>query len=211
MKRIFYSICIVLSCVILNSCSSDEDPPTEEMMEQVEEDEPPFEESEPPSDFVIVVDSVGFDMASVTWTKPVGDNNNDLLYTVLLNGDIIAEDFTEREYSFSNLEFNTVYTLAVIAENTGGMSEAQTDFETLNPDNYSFLLRTFYRDDNYLRYEYQGNKVKRRTFGDEDLSFFTHEVNYNTNGKIASSIIVIRIIRTAFLKKAWRIMRMKIM
>ena len=106
MRKIHFTSILVLLLLFTFSCSKDKDtPPTPNDVEQI-----------PPSDFLLTVES-SFTVATAIWTVGEGENNENLLYSIYVNDDLIADSILETSYLFENLQTATSYTLKVVAKN----------------------------------------------------------------------------------------------
>lgn len=162
MKKKF--ILLALWLTFIAGCSSDDD--------------------NPPSDFTIVVDTTAFDTATISWTKPEGATNENLSYSISLNNFTIAEELSELSYTFEGISVATSYEVEIMASNSFGNTTATTTFETLDPEDFSFFLKTVSNGQRVYTYDYNTNGyLVERT--DNVTTGERHTYQYDENGNLS--------------------------
>jgi hypothetical protein len=76
--------------------------------------------------------------ASITWTRPQGDN---ITYKVYLNNELVEDNFGQTAYTFTGLSAETNYNGKITATNGNQSTSAELSFKT-----ETFTLRTFIGD-----------------------------------------------------------------
>ena len=111
-----------------------------------------------PSTFQVTIEP-DFRSANLDWTVSRGENNENLVYSIFLNNEELESNISQTNYVIENLEMATSYTLRVVAQNEGGETAVDASFETLNPDNYTFLLESYQNGESnpVIRYSYYTN------------------------------------------------------
>ena len=81
--------------------------------------------------FSIQADTISSEFATMSWDTPSG-GNGPISYYVYLNGDLVYGEYTQNEYTFTELSWDTKYTVTVVAEDAGGAKvEANLEFQRL--------------------------------------------------------------------------------
>ena len=147
-----------------------------------------------PSDFTITMDTIAFNLATISWERPLGNNNANLSYKVLLNNNQIATTTTnERTFTFQSLEENTNYDVKIIGSNTIGEATSEINFKTLNPSDHTFLLKTHKTRDRIYFYEYDnaGYLIGRTDSVFQPFSNYIVTYVNNESGKLIGEIFTI--------------------
>jgi len=171
MKNIYYLLLIAIAFVCNLACSNDDNAMGQNG------------ENSSPSEFTIDVDTLSFDMVTLSWTQPEGVNNENLEYSVLLDNSLVAENLSSPSHTLVDLNVATGYQIQVIAENSVGEVAKTIDLETLDTLGLNFFIKKLTTSSVVFDYMYDdtGNLIKR-----EDSSEFglDYEYRYNTNGDL---------------------------
>ena len=188
MKKINYYFIVIFCCVLYTARSNDE----KIIEEQDETEQTEEEEVLPPSNFTLNVEP-SFKSVIVTWTvgELIGDEQ--LSYTIYLDGELKEDELTELFYVVEDLEFNSSYSLRVEAKNTAGITSEELSFETLNPENYSVRVDSIkLSQDRYVKYNYDQNlrleKVKYKNINQPYDIFQYNYFSYDNDGDLTSQL-----------------------
>ena len=181
MKKIPYYFIIPLFILsFLNSCDKDDSP----VQENPNSQEEPAEEVELPSNFTMSIEP-GFDTATIVWNQPVGENNMNLSYDIYLDGTLLKSSLYETSYTLQDLSHTTEYQLEVTAVNSAGETRMAEQFQTLDPNNFTFLLESYQLNSNPLvSFEYDTENRLITITGDIDGGYYSKDYNflYGING-----------------------------
>lgn len=137
-----------------------------------------------PDNFEISVNP-SFTEATIMWTQESGSNNENLKFAIFLNNNLIIENFSGINYILEDLEIATEYSLRVVAMNDFGETQSETSFGTLNPEDFTFALKTFQSNENnnLVNYDYneQGQLISA-TDNNENGGEYTYE--YDNSGNL---------------------------
>lgn len=147
-----------------------------------------------PSDFTITMDTIAFNLASISWERPLGNNNANLTYKVWLNNNQVATTATnERTFTFQSLEENTNYDIKISGSNDIGEAISEINFKTLNPSDHTFLLKTHKTRERIYFYEYDtSGYLTRRTDSVFCIcSNFIVTYSNNESGKLINEVFTV--------------------
>ena len=137
-----------------------------------------------PSEFEITVDEINYTSAIVSWSESASNLPNTITYDILLNNNLIVENFEETTYLLEGLLPNTVYTIKVIAKNEIGETTISQEIITpeLMPVRLSTITTSYEFTDLITTIEYndQGQILSRKkvwSHNDYVLLEYTYEYN----------------------------------
>ena len=137
-----------------------------------------------PSEFEITVDEINYTSAIVSWSESAINLPNTITYDILLNNNLIVENFEETTYLLEGLLPNTVYTIKVIAKNEIGETTISQEIITpeLMPVRLSTITTSYEFTDLITTIEYndQGQILSRKkvwSHNDYVLLEYTYEYN----------------------------------
>lgn len=137
-----------------------------------------------PNEFEITVDEINYTSAIVSWSESASNLPNTITYDILLNNNLIVENFEETTYLLEGLLPNTVYTIKVIAKNEIGETTISQEIITpeLMPVRLSTITTSYEFTDLITTIEYndQGQILSRKkvwSHNDYVLLEYTYEYN----------------------------------
>lgn len=96
-----------------------------------------------PSEFEVVIDTLGSTQVTISWSESFDPENETILYSVFLEGSEFGNNLTSRTFTFENLESNEMYTGQVIAiDPNGNQREVNFSFTMLSnqaPDEFQLI------------------------------------------------------------------------
>tara|TARA_R110002072_G_scaffold16233_3_gene63993 strand:- start:195830 stop:196978 length:1149 start_codon:yes stop_codon:yes gene_type:complete len=164
MKKISRYVVPLILILLFVSCSKD--------------DSESSQQEQSPGNFFVTTD-LGFKSVSVTWSTAQGEANENLSYAIFIDDELIAENLTERSYTVDSLELSTTYNLKVIAKNENGETPVEISFKTLNPDNFSFRLKSCQNAENETEIRYIYNEAGLLAEAEATRGAFTDFVSYD--------------------------------
>lgn len=183
MQKLNSFVAILLLVLTSLCCSEAEDT----IVVQNEEQEQEEEQEEvvilsPPSVFEINV-TASFNSVGLAWIIEEGDNNEELIFDIYLNDEIVVSNATATAHSLENLAVSTNYLLRITAKNADNETTINSSFDTLDPSDFTFLLETFSYLDTTFTYNYNGfDQLTRRIDPDEFGEDYSYQ--YNASGQL---------------------------
>lgn len=147
-----------------------------------------------PSNFEITIDA-SFSNAEISWIQNIGINNENLLYSIYLDNDLVEENITEQFYEIQNLTSATTYDIKIDAKNEIGITTEEVVFETLDPLDFNVLLHTYEKQilegfdrSDYL-FEYNSENKIISAINTLSNSGYDYLYNYDENGKLVKQYV----------------------
>lgn len=132
-----------------------------------------------PSDFNVSIDDIDYTEATVTWTESTTSENNDISYSLKLNGETIVENTDNFSHQLTSLSHNTEYTGQIVARADNGQTFTKAfQFTTLkNEAPEAFELVYVAPSFSYIDFKFnaamdpEGDMLEYRVFlNDEDVT-----------------------------------------
>lgn len=142
-----------------------------------------------PSNFNITIEPT-FSTAEISWTNDGGINNENLLYSIYLENELVEENISEQFYELQNLTFATIYNLKLEAKNEVGITTEEVVLETLDPLDFNVLLHTYEKQiqegTEWSDYLFEYNSENRIISAIRSVleSRYDYLYDYDENGKL---------------------------
>lgn len=151
------------------------------------DDVPANENSNPPSPFTLDI-TPSFFNATLNWTVPESDNNQNLFYDIYLDGILLESDLDTTSYELTPLEQATEYIVEVVAKNDDGQTGENINFTTLDTSDFSIKINQFTATSSSgypvdFNYGYNSEGLCSAMGWDYSGSY-NHNYEYNENGQI---------------------------
>ena len=179
MKKIAFLFFIFSLGITFQSCNNGDDVPGDDV--------PANDNTYPPSVFTLDI-TPSFLKASINWTVPEGENNENLLYDIYLDGILLESGLETTSYELTTLAQATDYTAEVVAKNENGQTSETNNFTTLDTSDFSITIYqlTATSSSGYpLDFNYSYNSEGLCSVMGWDYSGSdNHNYEYNENGQI---------------------------
>lgn len=135
-----------------------------------------------PGNFELSIELLMPTSALLKWTEASSEDGLPVLYSVYLDGNLLAENQDQFEYSLEELVPETDYEAKVVAENYFGVKESSIEFTTPLPSEL-YLQKLAYSSYNSQLFEYDENYnlVEHRTNVEEPNYSVNYVYQYENN------------------------------